>query len=60
LFGFTDFWGIHFTGNLFDHHALQNHSGCGYGEHPHININIPEDLPIGLVALLGVDLIFEF
>jgi hypothetical protein len=46
------------TGNLFYHHALQNHSGYEYGEHQHININTPEDKPIGLGALLGVYLIF--
>jgi hypothetical protein len=46
------------TGNLLDHHALQNHSGYGYGEHQHININTPEDIPIGLGVLLGVYFIF--
>jgi hypothetical protein len=42
---------MNITGNLFDHLALQNPSGCGYGEHHHININTPEDKPIGLGAL---------
>jgi hypothetical protein len=62
--GFTDFTLptplLNLTGNLFDHHALQNHSGCGYGEHQHININTPEDIPIGLGALQGVYLIIRF
>jgi hypothetical protein len=48
------------TGNLLDHHALKNHSGYGYGEHQHININMPEDIPTGLGALLGVYLLFRF
>jgi hypothetical protein len=48
---------MNITGNLFDHHALQNH--YGYGEHQHINILKPEDKPIGLGALLGVYLIFR-
>ncbi|KAK6316459.1 hypothetical protein J4Q44_G00139830 [Coregonus suidteri] len=26
---------MYITGNLFNHHALQNHSGYGYGEHQH-------------------------
>ncbi|KAK6312687.1 hypothetical protein J4Q44_G00160340 [Coregonus suidteri] len=51
---------MNITGNLFDHHALQNHSDYGYGEHQHININMPEDISIGLGALLGVYLIFGF
>jgi hypothetical protein len=46
------------TGNLFEHHALLNHSGYRYGEHQHININRPEDIPIGLEALMGVYLVF--
>ena len=50
---------LNITGNLFNHHALQNHSGYGYGDHQDININTPEDKPIGLWALLGVYLIFR-
>jgi hypothetical protein len=42
---------MNITGNLFDHHALQNHTGYGCREHQHININKPEDKPIGLGAL---------
>ena len=49
---------MNITGNLFNHHALQNHSGYAYGEHQHININKPEDIPIGLGALMGVYLVF--
>jgi hypothetical protein len=61
------FWGdsqtsplMNIAGNVFDHHALQYHSGYGYGEHQHININTPEDKPIRLGALLWVYLIFRF
>jgi hypothetical protein len=50
---------MNITGNLFDHHALQNHSVYGYREHQHININTPEDKPIGLEALLGVIVIIQ-
>ena len=51
---------MNIPGNLFDHPALQNHSGYGYGEHQHINIITPEDIPIGLRALLRVYLIFGY
>ena len=62
--GFTDFTLptplMNITGNLFNPQALQNHSGCGYGEHHHVNINRTEDIPTELGALLGVYLIFRF
>ena len=47
---------INITGNL----LLQNHCGYRYGEHQDININMQEDISIGLGALLGVYLIFGF
>jgi hypothetical protein len=56
--GFTDFALptplMNITGNLLDHHVLQNQSVFGYREHEHININTPEDISVGLGGLLGV------
>jgi hypothetical protein len=53
FFGATDFTLpttlMNIIGNLFDHHALQNHAGYGYA-----NNDKPEDIPIILEPLLGV------